>query len=159
CWDGVHFGAPCTTPGVDAACGGALVGPACNPGANCYFGSPLPIPNPSNAAANTCVVNGGDTPPGATTPPRGTAGTGTGELTLAVGLRSHVYLTASNFGATTPCPRCLAGVCNAGKRQGLPCVSGGSADTSVDCLPTDNLWAAPLPIALNPLTTETTNKT
>src|SRR5262249_7682976 len=35
----------------------------------------------------------------------------------------------------------------------------GSADTSVDCLPFDNQWGAPLPIALSPLTTETAKQT
>jgi hypothetical protein len=156
CFDGAHFGTACTTPGVDPACGNLAA--ACNPVPNCYFGPPLPIPNPVNAATNTCVVNVVDNLPGTTTPPGGTADTATGELTLGVGLRSHVYLTASAFGATTPCPRCLNGVCNGGKRANLPCVSGGSANTSVDCLPNDNTWAAPLPIALNPLTTETASK-
>src|SRR5262249_5484972 len=157
-WGGAHFGTPCTTPGVDAAACGAFSGPSCNPVPNCFFGPPLPIPNPVNPATNTCVINVVDTLPGTTTPPGGTADTATGLLKLDVGLRSHVYLTASAFGVTTPCPRCLNGVCSGGKRAGLPCTSGGSANTSVDCLPLDNTWAAPLPIALSPLTTETASK-
>src|SRR5262249_14687269 len=151
CWDNAHIDVPCTTLGTDAACGN--VTNACNPVANCYFGPPLPIPNPSNRTTQTCVVNVMDNLPGTATPPGGTADTGSGSVTLDVGLLWHAYLPAQSLGADTPCPRCITNVCNGGKRSGLACVSGGSAGTSVDCLPNDNQWAAPLPIALSPLTT------
>src|SRR5262245_11199309 len=67
CWDSGHFGVTCTTPGVDPPCGN--IAAACNAVPNCYFGPPLPIPNPVNAATNTCVINVVDELPGTTTPP------------------------------------------------------------------------------------------
>jgi hypothetical protein len=55
---------------------------------------------------------------------------------------------------TSPCPRCIAGVCDAGPRAGLPCVVQGHSalfddDTSLDCPPdTTQGLAHPLPLAL-----------
>jgi hypothetical protein len=147
CWNNANFGTPCTTLGTDPIC--SSVANACQRTANCYFGPPLPIPNPNNVTTNTCVLNVIDTAPS------GTANTTTGAISLTLNLRSHVYTTGSLFGTATPCPRCIGGVCNGGARSGLACTVGSpTTQTSVDCLPNTNQWSAPLAI-VTPLTTGT----
>src|SRR5262249_15254323 len=141
CFDGVHAGIACSGLEPDPACGN--VPKACNATPHCYFGPPLTIPNPVNPATNTCVLNVIDTAPS------GTADVGSGAVTISMSLRSHVYLTASNYGATTSCPRCLLTVggfkCNAGARAGQPCTVGSpTTQTSTDCLPNVGEWAGPL---------------
>ncbi|MFN8544229.1 MAG: hypothetical protein U0807_08480 [Candidatus Binatia bacterium] len=149
CLNQANAGAVCTT---DADCGN--FGKGCQPDINCYFGPPLPIPNPGNPALSTCVVNGIETDSS------GTADTtASGTVTLNVTLQSRVYLTGN---VAVPCPVCTAAnQCSRGPRSGLSCVfnDGVTANKpSVDC-PSDGAFQAPLPIALNPLTTGTTSKT
>src|SRR5262249_43492443 len=149
CFDGAHAGITCSGLEPDPACGN--VAKSCNATPHCYFGPPLPIPNPVNSATNICVLNVIDTAPS------GTANAGTGAISINMTLRSHAYLTATKYGATTSCPRCIGGVCNAGPRAGLACTVGSpTTQTSIDCLPNAGEWAGPLAIFL-PLTTGTGN--
>src|SRR5262249_1049461 len=115
CFDGAHDGVTCSGLDPDPACGN--VPKSCNPIPHCYFGPPLPIPTPGNTGTTTCVMNVIDTAP------TGSANTAAnGAVTINLSLRAHVYLTGAVYGATTPCPRCISGLCNAGARAGLSCV-------------------------------------
>lgn len=143
CVDNVNFGNACTT---DANCS-AIPG-ACQLAGNCFFGPPLPLPNPTNNALSTCIINF------FSTTPSGTIDTAAGgPATVNVGLQSRVYLTG-NF--TQPCPLCNAGVCSRGPNVGQACTALASGLTSTDCR-SDGTYQTSLPIGLNPLTTGATN--
>ncbi len=139
CIASTNTGMVCTS---DAECGG-LAG-SCALDANCFFGPPVPIPNPTFQTLSTCVVNVIQTNAG------GTFDAGSGDATVSMPLSSRVFLTA-NF--TAPCPLCVAGTCNAGPRVNLACTAVGSLGTSFDCPPAAIGFQAPLPVTLAPLTT------
>jgi hypothetical protein len=128
----------CTT---DAECAAQGLGPFCVPDARCLFGPPLPVPAIGN---ESCVLNVIDAEP------TGTIDQVTGAATLDLRLSSRTYLTAN---ATSPCPRCVGGRCNAGKNVNQPCTPVGSKGTTAECPPLDGLMIGALPIALNPLRT------
>ena len=79
----------------------------------------------------------------------------TGSSTLSLALSSRVYLT-SNLGS--PCPHCVSGACTYGPHEGAPCTTTTSSTTSIDCPPEmgGGAFQAPLPVTLNPFTTEPT---
>lgn len=117
---------PFTAPGTD---------PACGPGNECIclLGPPLPL---SASGVPVCVINK------ISEELVGTADAGTGESDTTVSLRSVVHATpgAAPLSVVNPCPSCVSGTCNAGKRAGLSC-SGNDAThptfggTSYDCPP------------------------
>jgi hypothetical protein len=84
---------------------------------------------------------------------RETDASGTGDLTTAastvnLALFSRSHLTANG---TLPCPKCIAGTCNAGPRAGMACTPVGSRRTTVRRHRLALL--APFPVNLNPLST------
>jgi hypothetical protein len=109
----------------DADCGGQV--DSCALDANCFFGPPLPQPNPGSPPTSTCIVNA------IAQDVTGSADLTSGGSTANAALRAQIYLTGD---ATSPCPQCVSGVCTAGARQGLACSGGiGSKNTSVECPP------------------------
>jgi hypothetical protein len=128
----------------DADCGGQ--GGSCALDANCFFGPPAPLPNPSSPGLSICIVNV------VATDVCGTADLAAGASTLNVGLDSRLFLTMDG---DEPCPICSAGVCSAGPRVGLACTPIGSKGTSVDCPPRRNAYVGRLPVSLSPISTGT----
>ena len=126
---------PCT---VNADCPGGVF---CIADALCFFGPPLPVAALGN---ESCVVNA------IAADPSGTIDQLTGATTMSLPLASRTYLTTNS---TDPCPRCIGGVCNAGRRVGQTCTPVGSKLTTLDCPPDDNGFIGDLAIALNPLRT------
>ena len=63
----------------------------------------------------------------------GTADCRTGELNVAVPLKSDVYGGA--------CPVCTAGFCDSGASAGLACSPQSPSGTSSDCLPSSGVFA------------------
>ena len=111
----------------------------------CLFGAPLAIPNPSNTATGTCVVNFIANRPGAGT---GSAVCSTGSVnSLTLPLDSQIYLTGS-LEPVRVCSSCVggtpgmcgSGTCMGGPRNGMACTPetnalNGSYPTSHDCPP------------------------
>lgn len=142
-----------TACNVDGDCGSN--GP-CLPDANCYFGAPLPIPNPSTPGLSACVLNVVSTDAG------GSVNSGTGATSVTLPLSTRVYLTGTAYDDSTTstveaCPRCLAGKCNGGKRSGLTCTTVGSKQTTIDCPPTDAQFLAPLGVPLAATSSDATS--
>src|SRR5262245_60553159 len=172
--------------GLECAGTTCTVGPtAANPGLNdpgpdcsttgCNFGTPLPVPNQSQPALSTCVLNTWDRPA------EGTLDTSTGTATLSVPLNSDVYLTSN---AIQACPRCSASgtpespgtrTCDRGPRQGQTCVTTSATGLTRDC-PTggsdatrpctagggnciDGSHVGPIKVDLTPLTTGNVTQT
>jgi hypothetical protein len=99
----------------------------------CFFGPPLPIPNPAAPAVSTCVIN-----QIANTPPvsgmlDGT--TGEAEITLPLTVSVFVSGDLSPAPGIQPCPRCISGMCDTGPNMGDPCTTTSSAGTTHDCPP------------------------
>ena len=127
----------------DLNCGGSAG--SCGLDPNCFFGPPLEFLSPAPfGALTTCAVNVVQTDASGTGDP--TLGTSTVTLPIS----SRVYITGNT---SSPCPRCVSGLCTYGQRQGLACTTTSSSLTSQDCPPTLSGFQAPLPVALNPLTT------
>lgn len=142
CVDNLNWGAVCTT---DTNCGGTTG--SCQPTAKCFFGPPIPLPNPTNNSLTTCVVNYFDS-----TPVDGTIDKAAGgPANLDIRLSSRVYLTA-NF--AVPCPVCsgAVGTCSRGPNAGQACTAVAAGLTSADCR-SDGTLQTTLPIKLNPLVT------
>src|SRR5262249_23743760 len=132
------FALSCAGGGAcDAACAGGIcnLGPTSTAPApqsadpdctntNCFFGTPLPIPNPGLPALSTCVMNTWSAPAS------GTLSLTSGASSPDVSLNSDVSLTGN---VTQPCPKCVAGTCNRGSRLGLPCVATSSTGYTRDC--------------------------
>jgi hypothetical protein len=97
----------------------------------CFFGTPLPIPNPGLPSLSTCVMNTWSAPAS------GTLDLTSGASSTNVALNSDVYLTGN---VTQPCPKCVpvapppfTGTCNRGMNLGLACVSTSSTGYTRDC--------------------------
>lgn len=149
--------ASATSCAVDGDCGSN--GP-CLADANCFFGPPLPIPNPNAPGVSSCVLNVVNVD--ATGTIDETAGTSSSTISLS----SRVYLTGTSYDdpsttAIEACPRCIAGKCNGGKNANGACVSGGPKLTSVDCPPSEGQFIAPLgvPLGLTTATSTSSNAT
>src|SRR5262245_32561809 len=109
---------------ADADCGGGVGN--CQLDANCLFGAPIPVPNPT-PALSACAVNV------IASDPCGQADLTSGSTSLSLAVSARLYLTGDQ---ASPCPRCVAGKCTAGARVGQACAGGaGAAGTSFDCLP------------------------
>jgi hypothetical protein len=128
-------------------------------GAGCLFGVPLPIPNLTNSATSTCIVNE------VATDAAGTATCSTGATTINLPLTSHVYLTGAVLG-TQSCALCTggtvgtcgSGTCLGGARNGMACTPESNALTSHDCPPPAGTFIGDLPIPFA-LSTGTQTKT
>jgi hypothetical protein len=117
----------------------------------CFFGPPLPIPNPGAAAVSTCVINRI-----ANTPPVGGMLDGTtGESEIMLPLTVTVYVTGDLNGPAPgiqPCPICVNSRCDLGPNAGGSCTTTSSSLTTHDCPPP----GSPLPnfgVDLSPLVT------
>jgi hypothetical protein len=130
----------------DQDCGPGAPG-RCTLDANCFFGPPLPLAVPTAPALSVCVVNAFD---------QGACGDMnllSRSATFSAGVSARAYLTGN---AESPCPRCVSGRCDGGKRAGATCQAVGSAGTSIDCPPADNLFQGALPVVLQGGSTEPT---
>jgi len=145
-------GSPLTCS-TDIDCGGTAT--ACWSDANCYFGSPLPIPSPPpNEALTTCVLNV------INTTASGTFDKTSGDSSITLPLGSRIYITGNS---AFPCPTCVSGTCDAswvdvnsaaGEDNGKSCTTDGTVvQTTLDCRPPLAGYQAELAVNLNPLTT------
>ena len=135
---------------VDADCGPQLGGSepvagTCALDAHCFFGPPLPVPAPDFPFFSTCVVNAFQQ--GAC----GDADLLAQTTTFSAGIAARAYVTAN---ADSPCPRCVASVCDAGRNAGRPCTAVGSLGTTMDCPPSDELYDGTISVVLNGASTE-----
>jgi len=122
----------------DADCGAQA--DSCALDANCFFGPPIPLGNPLSPATSTCIVNA------IAQDVTGTADLLSGGSTANAALQARIYLTGNG---TSPCPRCVAGVCTGGPRQGLACSGGvGTKGTSLECPPDPLQFIGTLPPTL-----------
>ena len=142
CIGPTNNGAACTS---DTGCDISIPG-SCALDANCLFGPPLPIPN---GGLSTCVINV------IQTDASGTDNLSTGASTVDLPLFSRTHLTGN---ATSPCPKCISGTCNAGPRAGLACTPVGTQLTTHDCPPAPSGLLAPFPVPLS-LSTSGSSKT
>jgi hypothetical protein len=117
--------ASCTTDGDCLGLSGA-----CAFDTNCFFVQPIPI---ANGPLSICLVDVVETEE------TGTIDVGSGAISITEHHASRAYVTGD---AASPCPRCVAGVCTAGKNAGGPCGVVGGLGTSVDCLPDDASFIA-----------------
>jgi hypothetical protein len=115
----------------------------------CFFGPPLPIPNPAAPVISTCVINtiSGDPDAG------GTLNALTGASTQTLPLLSKVYVTGGVLGLL-PCPQCIALACSAGPNATQPCTTTNAQLTTHDC-PPPGTPLAPFVVDLTPLGTGT----
>ncbi len=108
----------------DADCGGQSG--ACVQAPRCFAGPPMPV---LAGAVPVCVLNA------VAADATGTLNTVTGDLSFLTPTNIWVYLT---YGSTTPCPACVANVCQGGERNGRPCTLASPGDeTTLDCPPSD----------------------
>jgi hypothetical protein len=129
----------CTT---DADCG--TPAGSCDEDANCFFGPPIPV-NAGFLSACALNVIRHDL--------CGTADLAANTTTMSAGLAPRLYVTGN---PTSPCPQCLGGLCDGGKRAGLPC--GGvvnASNTTIDCPPSDFQFAGRLELVIPQLGTGT----
>ncbi len=128
---------------TDADCSG-MVG-SCDYDANCFFGPPVPVPNPAAPPLSVCIVNA------VAQDICGTADLANGGHTsLTAALAPRIYLTTNGIGE--PCPRCISGTCTGGQRAGLSCSGGvGSDQTTIECPPELDVFAGRLSVVLSPL--------
>jgi hypothetical protein len=135
-WPGIDGQGTCAS---DADCNNK--GGSCLPTANCFFGPPIPIAGNGLAM---CAMNAflNDLCGRVDLMPT--------QATFAAALSARVYFTAN---AGSPCPRCLAGVCDSGERAGQACTPVGSAQTSVDCPPLLSTYLTSLTVIIPELTT------
>jgi hypothetical protein len=125
----------------------ATVGPTSVPGVGfdctdtgCSFGPPVPV---SNGGTSVCLLV---TFAG---PASGTVDEATGDGSFNLPLDAAVFLTGN---AIAPCPRCVAGICEAGPDVGLPCTACNSQGGTRDCPPGgENVGS--VSVNLSPLTT------
>jgi hypothetical protein len=123
----------------------------------CFFGPPLPIPNPGSEATSTCVINTIAAAPAA----GGTLDATTGATTQTLPLVSSVYVTGGELGLT-PCPQCKGAPkkCGAGPNGPVhpmgaqPCTTTNAQLTTHDCPPPGSSLP-PFVVDLSPLTTGT----
>jgi hypothetical protein len=143
CIGPTNNGATCTS---DSDCDLSVPG-SCALVENCLFGPPLPI---ANGGLSTCVVNV------IQSDASGTGNLTTGASTVNIPLFSRTHLTGNS---TSPCPKCIAGTCNAGPRAGMACSPVGTQLTTHDCPPSPAGLLAPFAVNLSPLSTSGASET
>ena len=121
----------------------------------CFFGAPLPVPNPGSTPTSVCVVNT------LSADISGTVNCATGAAAIDAPLASVLFLTGdtstdpmSTIGGIQPCPLCSAGACVGGANDTDPCTPGTSAlnpsfPTSNDCPPDNAFNIGTLPVAFS----------
>ena len=132
----------CTT-NADCVAGGA-VGPC-----QIFFGPPLPY---TAGGVSVCVTNE------ITGPGSGITDVEAGSMTMSLPYLAKIY---SGPTVSAPCPQCVAGVCNAGPRSGLPCTTNGTSPlfgpVSFDCPPSTGVFIGT--VIPSGLTLSTNNQT
>jgi hypothetical protein len=122
----------------------------------CFFGAPLPVPNPGSTPTSVCVVNR------LSSDISGTVDCSTGDSAISAPLSSVLFLSgdtstdpASTIPGIQPCPLCSGGNCIGGTNNGMACIAGTSAlnasfPTSNDCPPDpmNNIGTLPVAFAL-----------
>jgi hypothetical protein len=125
----------------------------------CFFGPPLPIPNPAAAAVSTCVINQIAATPAA----GGTLDAITGNSTVTLPLTVTVYVTGdldTTRPGIQPCAQCVAGRCTLGTNAGGACTTPTSLGSSHDCPPPpEKTPLAPFGVDLSPLATSSVIRT
>ena len=123
----------------------------------CFFGGPLPIPNPSSPPTSTCVINS------VAAPASGTLNCQSGATQIDLPLNSEIFLVGDSLplvAGIQPCPLCQggapnvpnSGICNGGLNNGMLCTPLNSSQglqhypTSHDCPPLLNLSIGTIPI-------------
>jgi len=123
----------------------------------CFFGAPLPVPNPGSTPTSVCVINT------LSANVSGTVNCATGATDISAPLSSVLFLTGdtstdpgSTIAGIQPCPLCSGGTCIAGPNNGMACTPGTSAinpsfPTSNDCPPDPmfNIGTLPVNFALS----------
>lgn len=125
-----HPGGTCTS---NAQCGGS----PCNPVPRCFGGLPLSVTGIAPACVLNVVAGEG----------RGALDPATGEGTFGSGTINYVYLTNNS---TSPCPRCIAGVCAGGERNGRACTAANAEGATHDCPPSNSQFFQVLNLAAPP---------
>jgi hypothetical protein len=125
---------------TDADCG-QLPG-TCLPDANCYFGPPVPVAGQVAACAVNALLSD----------MCGSLNVLTFEVNFSLAVQSRIYVSPD---MSSPCPRCIDGVCTTGRREGLACTPVGPDQTSPDCLPGTNRFLGALDVVIPALTTGT----
>lgn len=117
-----------------------------------FFGPPLPYAGGGVAVCVTNEITGAAT---------GNVDVEGGDIAMSLPYLAKIYSSPS---LDNPCPRCLAGSCDAGPRVGMPCTVNGTSltfsdDVSFDCPPNLGTFIGPLtPSGLN-LSTGTSTMT
>ena len=123
----------------------------------CFFGAPLPVPNPGSTPTSVCVINQLSADIG------GTVDCATGASDIDAPLSSVLFLTGdtatdpdATIAGIQPCPLCSAGTCIGGSNAMGACTPGTSAlnpsfPTSNDCPPDPmhNIGTLPVAFSLN----------
>jgi hypothetical protein len=121
----------------------------------CFFGAPLPVPNPGSTPTSVCVINK------LSANVSGTVNCATGVSDIDAPLSSVLFLTgdtATDPSATIPgiqpCPLCSGGSCIGGTNAMGACTPGTSAltpsyPTSNDCPPDNSFNIGTLPVAFS----------
>jgi hypothetical protein len=127
-------GTSCTVGPTNSNPPANTAGPDCTT-TGCFYGTPLPIPNPlAGGALTTCVLNTW------ASPAAGTLNLTSGATSINVPLNSDTYITGN---LAQPCPRCSAtgtpaspgtGTCDRGPNAGGPCTTTSSTGLTRDCL-------------------------
>jgi len=117
----------------------------CAQAPRCFAGAPFPF---FSSLANACVV------PISSASATGSVRPATGEVSYSLGSSNVVYLDLNDLFATNPCPRCIAGMCSGGARDGKVCTPTTSLNsTSTDCLPKDEDFFTFVPAGVASFTT------
>jgi hypothetical protein len=123
--------------------------------AGCFFGAPLPVPNPGSTPTSVCVVN--KLSEGVS----GTVDCVTGASDIDAPLSSVLFLTgdtstdpSSTIPGIQPCPLCSNSLCIGGTNNGMACEAGTSPlnpafPTSNDCPPDPMFNIGTLPVAFS----------
>jgi hypothetical protein len=129
---------------TDADCASKLG--ACQPDANCYFGPPVPV----HGEFPACSINA------LQSDMCGSINATTFETNFMAVISARTYIT---FNAESPCPKCVDGLCTAGRNAGGACTPLGNYETSPDCPPMDEQFLAALQLVIPSLTTGTSTLT
>jgi len=123
--------------------------------AGCFFGAPLPVPNPVSTPTSVCVMNT------LSADISGTVNCATGATDIDAPLSSVLFLTgdtsndpSSTIAGIQPCPLCSAGACVGGSNDMGACTPGTSAlnpsfPTSIDCPPDPMANIGTLPVVFS----------
>jgi len=123
----------------------------------CFFGGPLPIPNPASTPTSTCVINT------VASAASGTLDCAAGTAAVNLPLNSEIFLIGDSLPLTPgiqTCPLCTggsvgspnSGTCQGGLDNGMSCTPANTSQglpqypTSHDCRPLASLSIGTIPI-------------